>query len=59
MLLCKYQPGLGSVNAFTAKMCCEKEPFGQLSNHVLRNQHFRKYLTWEDHLFCENVKNLN
>ena len=48
---------MGPVNPVTVERCSEKGGFGHSSNHILRSQELREYLSDEAELFFQNPQN--
>ena len=51
VLLCRFQHCLGAFDAFPVEGCSETRLFTHLSNYVFRSPQFRKYISYEGHLF--------
>ena len=53
-----FQQCLGSFTNSPFEGSSEKGLFRHLSKHVLRSPQFLKYITYEGHIFFQNVQNL-
>ena len=53
-----FQQCLGWFTMLPVKQFPQKRLFRHISNHVFLNLSYRKYITYEDHLFAENNQNL-
>ena len=49
---------LGPFNMLTLKGSSETPPFREWSHELFDNLYFRKYISYDDFLFFENVSNL-
>ena len=53
-----FQQCFGLFNILTVKGCSEMGLFRHLSNHVFRSCNFLKYISYDGHLFFQNVQSL-
>ena len=56
VLLFRFQQCLGPFTMLPVKNPSEMGRSRQLPNHVFRSEYFRKYMSYEGHLFLERFK---
>ena len=54
----RFRKHLGRFHMLTTKACSETVLFREFSNKDFYSLQFRKYITYDDHLFFQNVQNL-